>query len=93
MYQRATGRKVLCLWKTGLLPSAGHGAGVSGLSDAHLSLVRAEAGRLTGARQGSSSLTLFLATQRAKEFDPIYMATCDLVCRYAATVWGAAYRA
>ncbi|CAK0809560.1 unnamed protein product [Prorocentrum cordatum] len=37
-------------------------------------------------KSGSSSLALYLATQRSKEFDPIYMATCYLVCRYAATV-------
>ncbi|CAK0885544.1 unnamed protein product, partial [Prorocentrum cordatum] len=35
----------------------------------------------------SSSLALYLVTQRSKDSDPIYMATCDLVCRYAATVW------
>ncbi|CAK0865551.1 unnamed protein product [Prorocentrum cordatum] len=39
------------------------------------------------AARGPSNVTVFLATQRAKEFDPIYAATCDLVCRYASWVW------
>ncbi|CAK0827554.1 unnamed protein product, partial [Prorocentrum cordatum] len=87
MLQKVTGKKVVGLWKTGLLPSAGHGAGVADLSDKHLQQIRADAGRLVGARSGSSSLALYLATQKAKEFDPIYMASCDIICRYAATVW------
>eukprot|EP00959_Pyramimonas_sp_CCMP1952_P047889 999774-Pyramimonas_sp.AAC.1 len=84
MLQKAAGKKVICLWKTGILPSAGHRVGVAGLSQHHLNQVRAEAGRLVGSRPCSSSLTLYPATQRSKEFGPIYMATCDPVCRCAA---------
>eukprot|EP00959_Pyramimonas_sp_CCMP1952_P380775 7977955-Pyramimonas_sp.AAC.1 len=34
MLCRAAGRKASTLWRTGLMPSAGHGAAVSGLADA-----------------------------------------------------------
>eukprot|EP00959_Pyramimonas_sp_CCMP1952_P256940 5368185-Pyramimonas_sp.AAC.1 len=34
MLRRAVGRKASTLWRTGLTPPAGHGAGVSGLADA-----------------------------------------------------------
>ncbi|CAK0847000.1 unnamed protein product, partial [Prorocentrum cordatum] len=87
LFKKALGRRVACLWKTGPLPSATHGAGVSGVIDATLGKLRSEAGMLVRARQGPSSVTVFLATQGATEFDPIYGATCDLVCRYASWAW------
>ncbi|CAK0818307.1 unnamed protein product, partial [Prorocentrum cordatum] len=49
---------------------------------------RGKAGLLVGARQGPSSVTVVLATQRAKEFDPVYAATCDLICRCASWARG-----
>ena len=76
-----------CLWKTGLLPSAAHGAGVAGVTDDTLGKLRSAAGLPVGAPPGPSGVAVFLATQRAKERDPIYAVTCDLVLRYASWVW------
>ncbi|CAK0865013.1 unnamed protein product [Prorocentrum cordatum] len=87
LFKMAVGRRVACLWKAGPLPSAARGAGVSGATDATLRKLRSEAGMLVGARPGPSSDKVLLATQRAKEFDPMYLATCDLVCRCASWVW------
>ncbi|CAK0898543.1 unnamed protein product [Prorocentrum cordatum] len=46
-----------------------------------------QAGVLVGSRPGPSGATVYLATQRAKEYDPIYSATCDLLVGYASWVW------
>ncbi|CAK0871854.1 unnamed protein product, partial [Prorocentrum cordatum] len=79
----AVGRRVGCLWKAVLLPSAAHGGGVSGFTGATFGKLRGDAGMLVGARQGLSSVTVVLATQRAVACDLI----CDLVCRFASWVW------
>eukprot|EP00959_Pyramimonas_sp_CCMP1952_P353655 7409474-Pyramimonas_sp.AAC.1 len=86
LFKRTVGRKVGCLWKTGLLPSAAHGAGASGLTDEVLAKLRSTAGLLVGSRAGSSSLTLYMATQRSPEYDPMFAATCDLAVRYASWI-------
>ncbi|CAK0810080.1 unnamed protein product [Prorocentrum cordatum] len=86
--KRAAGRKVTVLWRTGLLPSAGHGAGVAGISDDELQRLRAEASRLAGARPGPPGATIYLATQRSARFDPICdEATVALVVRYSSWAW------
>ncbi|CAK0852191.1 unnamed protein product, partial [Prorocentrum cordatum] len=46
--KRAAGRKVTVLRRTGLLPSAGHGAGVVGISDDEFQRLRAEASQPAG---------------------------------------------
>eukprot|EP00959_Pyramimonas_sp_CCMP1952_P392117 8216674-Pyramimonas_sp.AAC.1 len=48
MLRRAVGRKASTLWRTGLMPSAGHGAGVPGLADAPLREMRNLAAVLNG---------------------------------------------
>ena len=87
IYKRTVGHKVGCLWKTGLLPSAAHGAGVSGLTDEAVTKLRHMAGLLIGAPRGTSPLILYLAAQGSLEYKPIYMATCDLVVRHASWIW------
>eukprot|EP00959_Pyramimonas_sp_CCMP1952_P399605 8372572-Pyramimonas_sp.AAC.1 len=46
---RGAKEKVRTLWRTGLLPSAAHGAGVSGVTDATLNKLRSAAATLVGA--------------------------------------------
>ncbi|CAK0903414.1 unnamed protein product, partial [Prorocentrum cordatum] len=78
---------VTVLWRTGLPTSAGHGAGVVGISDDELQRLRAEASRLAGARPGPSGAAISLASQRSARFDPVYEATVALVVRYSSWVW------
>ncbi|CAK0910291.1 unnamed protein product [Prorocentrum cordatum] len=85
--KRAAGRKVAVLWRTGLLLSAGRGAGVVGIPDSELQRLQAEASRLAGARPGPSGATIYLATQRSARFDPVYAATMALMVRYSSWVW------
>eukprot|EP00959_Pyramimonas_sp_CCMP1952_P040172 839820-Pyramimonas_sp.AAC.1 len=40
MLRRVVGRKASTLWRTGPMPPAGHGAGVSGFADAPLREMR-----------------------------------------------------
>eukprot|EP00959_Pyramimonas_sp_CCMP1952_P343551 7195908-Pyramimonas_sp.AAC.1 len=61
-FKRTVGKMVGCPWKTELLPSAAHGAGVSGLTEEVLAKLRSTAGLLVGARSGSSSLTRVAAS-------------------------------
>ncbi|CAK0807829.1 unnamed protein product [Prorocentrum cordatum] len=84
--QKGAGRqRAARLWATGALPSVGHGATVSGISDRELQQMRSMAGVFCGYR-GSGSLTLYLAAQKWN-FDPIFHATCSIVGQYAAWVW------
>eukprot|EP00959_Pyramimonas_sp_CCMP1952_P001235 24659-Pyramimonas_sp.AAC.1 len=58
----AAHEKVGLLWRTGVLPSVGHGTGVSGTSDSALKHLRTAAGGMIGASV-NCSLTLYLCTQ------------------------------
>ncbi|CAK0881414.1 unnamed protein product [Prorocentrum cordatum] len=86
--KRAAGRKVTVLRNAGLPPSAGHGAGVVGISDDELQRLRAGASRLAGARPGPSGATIYPATQQRARFDPVYEVAVALVVRYSSWVWG-----
>ncbi|CAK0898525.1 unnamed protein product, partial [Prorocentrum cordatum] len=84
--QKGAGRqRAARLWATGVLPSVGHGATVSGISDTELQQMRTMAGVFCGYK-GSGSLTLYLAAQQWN-FDPIFHATFSIVGQYAAWVW------
>ena len=84
--QKGAGRqRAARLWATGVLPSVGHGATVSGISDTELQQMRTMAGVFCGYK-GSGSLTLYLAAQQWS-FDPIFHATFSIVGQYAAWVW------
>ncbi|CAK0868465.1 unnamed protein product, partial [Prorocentrum cordatum] len=84
--QKGAGRqRAARLWATGVLPSVGHGATVSGISDKELQQMRSMAGVFCGYK-GSGSLTLYLAAQKWN-FDPIFHATCSIVGQCAAWVW------
>ncbi|CAK0796737.1 unnamed protein product, partial [Prorocentrum cordatum] len=84
--QKGAGRqRAARLWATGVLPSVGHGATVSGISDTELLQMRTMAGVFCGYK-GSGSLTLYLAAQQWS-FDPIFLATFSIVGQYAAWVW------
>ena len=48
--KRTAGPRVAALWRTGLMPSGAHGAGVSGLQDATVRSLRALAAELMRAR-------------------------------------------
>ena len=48
--RRAVSDRVSRLWRTGLMPAGGHGAGVSGVSDGALRRLRTQAGMLVGAK-------------------------------------------
>eukprot|EP00959_Pyramimonas_sp_CCMP1952_P089823 1879681-Pyramimonas_sp.AAC.2 len=63
--KHAAGEAAKTLWRTGLLPAAGHGAGVSGISDTSPLKLRTFAGGLAGAKP-KSCLTLCLATQKGR---------------------------
>eukprot|EP00959_Pyramimonas_sp_CCMP1952_P297449 6222631-Pyramimonas_sp.AAC.1 len=76
------------LWRTGLMPAAGHGAGVSGITDPSLKALRTLAGSLVGARR-SGSLTAWLATQVDPFYDPVFDATVPLMQRCAGMIWDA----
>ncbi|CAK0862525.1 unnamed protein product, partial [Prorocentrum cordatum] len=63
----AAGDRIRALWRTGLLPSAGHGSAVAGATDEQLKALRHSAVALCSGKGGgnSGSSTIFLATQRA----------------------------
>ena len=85
--RRAAGyQKVSCLWRTGLMPSAGHGAGVTGVTDSTLVSLRAFAASLLGAK-GRAHVTAYLCTHRDAAFDPVVDATVQIVKRYCCWVW------
>ncbi|CAK0909210.1 unnamed protein product, partial [Prorocentrum cordatum] len=88
MLRRAVRRKASTLWRTGLMPSARHGAGVSGLADAPLREMRSLAAVLNGrSNKRHVGVTAYLLTHPSEEYDPVYHATLDLVLNYAAWVW------
>ena len=65
MLKRAAGAKVGIVWKTGLLPSASHGASVDGVTDAGLHQLRPTAGMVVGARPAASlTLPLVMGMER-----------------------------
>eukprot|EP00959_Pyramimonas_sp_CCMP1952_P447462 9369224-Pyramimonas_sp.AAC.1 len=49
--RRGAPGKVQLRWRTGSMPAAGHGAGVSGLTDPSLKALRTLAGSLVGAKR------------------------------------------
>ena len=51
--KKAGGLKVRAPWRTGVVPSGSHGAGVIGLTDAALMKLRSSASELVGARKRS----------------------------------------
>ena len=64
--QRTAGLRIQALWRTGLLPSAAHGAAVGGVADEHLATLRSAAAMICSGRGGvgSDSIALRLASQR-----------------------------
>eukprot|EP00959_Pyramimonas_sp_CCMP1952_P070093 1463302-Pyramimonas_sp.AAC.1 len=52
--KHAAGEAVKSLWRTGLLPAGGHGAGVSGISDTAIRELRTFAGGMCGAKPKAS---------------------------------------
>ncbi|CAK0811969.1 unnamed protein product, partial [Prorocentrum cordatum] len=87
MLRRAAGRRAAALVATGLSPSAGHGAGVSGLAGKPLAQLRTLAAATAGAKAGCGTAAV-MVLQRRVDFDPIYAATAPLVCRLASRIWG-----
>ena len=84
--RHAAGGKVARLLRTGLLPSAAHGARVSGMSDTGLRTLRATAGALVGAKP-ACSLTAYLFLQYDTKYDPIVDCTVSIVHEYATWIW------
>ncbi|CAK0905739.1 unnamed protein product [Prorocentrum cordatum] len=86
---RGAGVRAQALRRTGLLPSAAHGAAVGGIADAHLGAPRHRAALLCSGRGGigADSIAVHLATQTDQYMDPMYEATLAPVCRYSAAVW------
>ena len=83
--RRAVPDRVSRLWRTGLMPAGGHGAGVSGVSDSNLRRLRTQAGMLVGAKP-MRCLTLYLATQPSVRYDPLFDSTSLIVGRYASWI-------
>eukprot|EP00959_Pyramimonas_sp_CCMP1952_P178904 3740021-Pyramimonas_sp.AAC.1 len=52
--KHAAGEAVKSLWRTGLLPAGGHGAGVSGISGTAIRELRTFAGGMCGAKPKAS---------------------------------------
>eukprot|EP00959_Pyramimonas_sp_CCMP1952_P162223 3391746-Pyramimonas_sp.AAC.1 len=71
-FRRSAGSQITKLWRTGLLPSTGHGAAVSGISDSELKALRQSAALLTGYPGRGGSSTLYLTTQSGPWYDPIF---------------------
>ncbi|CAK0837890.1 unnamed protein product, partial [Prorocentrum cordatum] len=86
MLRRAAGRRAAALVATGLSPSAGHGAGVSGLADKPLAQLRTLAAATAGAKAGCGTAAVTVL-QRRVDFDPICAATAPLVRRLASRIW------
>ncbi len=84
--KKAPGAKVGIIWKTGLLPSANHGAAVNGVSDTALQQLRATAGLVVGARP-ASSLTSPLLMGRRGNCDPVLGATTSILLMYSGFIW------
>ena len=84
--KNVAGEAVKTLWRTGLLPAAGHGAGVSGIADSGLREFRTFAGGMAGAKP-KTCLTLNLSTQPDVNFDPVFDCTDPIVVRYASFPW------
>ena len=84
--KQAVGAKGARLFRTGLLPSAGHGARVYGVTDAALRQRRAVAGELVGARP-AASLTTYLFMQADSSYDPVVDCTVAPIHAYSAWVW------
>ncbi|CAK0857729.1 unnamed protein product [Prorocentrum cordatum] len=74
--------------RAGAMPSVGHGAAVNGINDWELKQLRNMAGSFCGF-SGSGSLTLYLAVQKQRNFDPIFHATCSILMQHASWVWTA----
>ena len=68
------------------MPSAGHGAGVSGVPDSTLRCVRAVAAGLLGAK-GHAHVTPYLCTHHDVAYDPVVDATVPIEVRYCCWVW------
>ncbi|CAK0862994.1 unnamed protein product [Prorocentrum cordatum] len=86
MLRQAAGRRAARLQTTGLTPAVGHGAGVSGVAEGRLKVIRTAAGALAGHRP-FSSLTGTLMTQTSARYDPLFAITTELVVRYAGWWW------
>ena len=88
MLRRATGRRASSLWRTGALPSVGHGATVSGVSDSALKELRLFAAVLNGAPgRSSTGLTAYLISHKNDQYDPIYHATLQVVIKFSEWIW------
>ena len=74
------------LLRTGLLPSAAHGATVSGITDSTLRGLRTIAGELVGAKK-ACSLTAYLFMQADVQFDPIFDCTIAVIREFSAWIW------
>ena len=84
--RQAAGGRVARLLRTGLLPSAAHGARVSGVADGALRELRAVAGELVGAKQ-AASLTTYLFMQDDASYDPVVDCTVAPIHEYSSWVW------
>eukprot|EP00959_Pyramimonas_sp_CCMP1952_P453928 9469092-Pyramimonas_sp.AAC.1 len=69
--------KVRTLWRTGLLPSAAHGAGVSGIAETTMTRLRSVAATLVGARD-HACITAWLCTQTDSQCDPVFDGATNL---------------
>ena len=87
MFERAVGFKITKLWRTGSLPSVGHGAAVSGISNAELIIARHIAAMIAGCPKRGASSALCLATQRDPRHDPAFDATTAPVFSYLRAIW------
>ena len=85
MLRRAAGRRAAALIASGVSPSAGHGAGASGLADRQLAQLRTLAAVTAGAKPGCGTAAVMLL-QRRVDYDPIFETTVPLACRLAAWV-------
>ena len=83
MLRRAARRRAAALIAAGVAPSAGHGAGVSGLADRQLAQLRTLAVVTAGAKLGCGTAAV-MVLQRRVDYDPIFEATAPLVLRLAA---------
>eukprot|EP00959_Pyramimonas_sp_CCMP1952_P320303 6703155-Pyramimonas_sp.AAC.1 len=84
---REAKEKVRTSWRTGLLPFAAHGAGVSGITDVTYNKLRSVAATLVGARS-HASIAAWFSTQTDSQCGPVFDATTNLVVRYASMAWG-----
>ncbi|CAK0904672.1 unnamed protein product [Prorocentrum cordatum] len=82
----AVGRKASLLFRTGALPAAGHGGGVSGVSDVSLRYFRQLASTLAGGKK-HGGVTAYLLAHRDPYYDPIFDCTLSICLRYAAWIW------